>query len=384
MSEPRPLSPRTLAAQALGTIDERTRAIVPPIHLATTFERDPDNLYRSGNSYGRPDNETVREAEAVDRRARRRSRYARLRIGHVGGDRPFPEPRAGRPCGRAQGHVLGPPRLAHQRGAGLRDQRRLRRRRGFAGACRGAEAGNDEARMARDAEQSAVGRERHRRRGARGSCGGRRPRCGFHLRHARFHPADRAGRRRGHALGDQIPQRAFRRFGGRALLRARRRPLHARADDSPVARNDPASVRGVPADPGFANARRARARGGGERDGARQSPLQSRALSPPCSIRDSRTTRATRSRAGRCRAALGACCRSASAAGAEAAIATAARVRVWKRATSLGGVESLIEHRASIEGANSPCPPDLLRLSAGIEDVEDLWRDIDAALTGSP
>ena len=74
MSDPRPLSPRTLAAQALGTIDERTRAIVPPIHLATTFERDPDNLYRSGNSYGRPDNETVREAEAVDRRARRRSR----------------------------------------------------------------------------------------------------------------------------------------------------------------------------------------------------------------------------------------------------------------------------------------------------------------------
>jgi cystathionine gamma-synthase len=59
-------------------------------------------------------------------------------------------------------------------------------------------------------------------------------------------------------------------------------------------------------------------------------------------------------------------------------------VRVWKRATSLGGVESLIEHRASIEGANSPCPPDLLRLSAGIEDVEDLWRDIDQALSGSP
>ena len=71
-------------------------------------------------------------------------------------------------------------------------------------------------------------------------------------------------------------------------------------------------------------------------------------------------------------------------AGAEASIATAARVVVWKRATSLGGVESLIEHRASIEGANSPCPPDLLRLSAGIEDVEDLWRDIDAALTGPP
>ena len=68
--------------------------------------------------------------------------------------------------------------------------------------------------------------------------------------------------------------------------------------------------------------------------------------------------------------------------GAEAAVATAARVSLWKRATSLGGVELLIEHRASIEGASSPCPSDLLRLSAGIEDVEDLWRDLDRALAG--
>ena len=57
--------------------------------------------------------------------------------------------------------------------------------------------------------------------------------------------------------------------------------------------------------------------------------------------------------------------------GAAAAIAAAARVEVWKRATSLGGVESLIEHRASIEGADSPAPPDLLRLSVGIEDPAD-------------
>jgi cystathionine gamma-synthase len=62
------------------------------------------------------------------------------------------------------------------------------------------------------------------------------------------------------------------------------------------------------------------------------------------------------------------------------AIATAANVRLWKRATSLGGVESLIEHRGSIEGAGSPCPMDLLRLSAGVEDVEDLFADLDQAL----
>ena len=66
--------------------------------------------------------------------------------------------------------------------------------------------------------------------------------------------------------------------------------------------------------------------------------------------------------------------------GEAAAIAAAARVRVWKRATSLGGVESLIEHRASVEGAGTPAPPDLLRLSVGIEAAEDLYEDLDQAL----
>lgn len=66
--------------------------------------------------------------------------------------------------------------------------------------------------------------------------------------------------------------------------------------------------------------------------------------------------------------------------GAEAAIAAAARVEVWQRATSLGGVESLIEHRASVEGSDSPAPPDLLRLSVGIEDPADLIADLAAAL----
>ena len=66
--------------------------------------------------------------------------------------------------------------------------------------------------------------------------------------------------------------------------------------------------------------------------------------------------------------------------GETAAIATAARVGLWKRATSLGGVESLIEHRGSIEGAGSPVPLDLLRLSVGIEHVDDLIADLEQAL----
>ncbi len=66
--------------------------------------------------------------------------------------------------------------------------------------------------------------------------------------------------------------------------------------------------------------------------------------------------------------------------GEEAAIATAAAVKVWTRATSLGSVESLIEHRASIETRDMGTPRDLLRLSVGIEDVDDLYDDLDAAL----
>jgi cystathionine gamma-synthase len=68
--------------------------------------------------------------------------------------------------------------------------------------------------------------------------------------------------------------------------------------------------------------------------------------------------------------------------GAEGAIGATARVAIWKRATSLGGVESLIEHRASVEGPDSPAPPDLLRLSVGIEDPEDLIADLEAAIAG--
>jgi cystathionine gamma-synthase len=66
--------------------------------------------------------------------------------------------------------------------------------------------------------------------------------------------------------------------------------------------------------------------------------------------------------------------------GKRAAIAAAAAVKLWKRATSLGGVESLIEHRASIEGPSTPCPADLLRLSVGLEDADDLYADLDQAL----
>ena len=68
---------------------------------------------------------------------------------------------------------------------------------------------------------------------------------------------------------------------------------------------------------------------------------------------------------------------------AEQALAVTAAARVFKRATSLGGVESLIEHRLSTEGPSSPVPADLLRLSIGLETPEDLLADLTAALDAS-
>jgi cystathionine gamma-synthase len=66
--------------------------------------------------------------------------------------------------------------------------------------------------------------------------------------------------------------------------------------------------------------------------------------------------------------------------GFEAAQRVATGCRRFLPATSLGGVESLIEHRAAIEGPDSPIPPDLLRISVGIEHPDDLLLDLDRVL----
>jgi cystathionine gamma-synthase len=66
--------------------------------------------------------------------------------------------------------------------------------------------------------------------------------------------------------------------------------------------------------------------------------------------------------------------------GREAAMNVAAKTKIFIRATSLGGVESLIEHRASIEGAGTTSPENLLRLSIGLENADDLIEDLDQAL----
>jgi cystathionine gamma-synthase len=66
--------------------------------------------------------------------------------------------------------------------------------------------------------------------------------------------------------------------------------------------------------------------------------------------------------------------------GGDAAMSVAAKTKIFIRATSLGGVESLIEHRASIEGPGTTSPENLLRLSIGLENADDLIEDLDQAL----
>lgn len=67
--------------------------------------------------------------------------------------------------------------------------------------------------------------------------------------------------------------------------------------------------------------------------------------------------------------------------GAARALEVIRKLAVWIPATSLGGVESLVEHRFSVEGPDTPTPPDLLRLSVGLEHEDDLLADLLSALS---
>jgi cystathionine gamma-synthase len=67
--------------------------------------------------------------------------------------------------------------------------------------------------------------------------------------------------------------------------------------------------------------------------------------------------------------------------GREAALVAASRLRLFTNATSLGGCESLVEHRASVEGANPVSPQNLLRVSVGLEHIDDLVADFEQALS---
>jgi cystathionine gamma-synthase len=66
--------------------------------------------------------------------------------------------------------------------------------------------------------------------------------------------------------------------------------------------------------------------------------------------------------------------------GSEEAIRVVNTLKIFTQATSLGGVESLVEHRASVEGPQTKTPQNLIRVSVGLENIDDLLEDLHQAL----
>jgi cystathionine gamma-synthase len=374
--------PRTIAAQALGLVEPTTKAVVPPLHLATTFVRDPDNQYRSGYAYGRPDNATTRHAEAVLAALEEAHEAALFGSGMAAATAivlALAAPShivASQVMYWAFRHWLASeaPRLGHR--VDFVDSTDLA---AVAAAMKpgttrlvyvetpgnplwtisdiAAIAGIAHAAGALLAVDSTVATPVFTR-----------PlRLGADLvmhsasKYLNGHSDVIAG-----AVAAAAPGAAWERIktmrtqfgavigpfeawlllrGLRTLdVRVRTQAATAMLIATRLARHARVAqvlYPGLDQHPGHAVAARQMTGGFGAM----------------LSIRVGR--------------------------GERAAIAAAAQVRLWKRATSLGGVESLIEHRASVEGAHSPCPLDLLRLSVGLEDPDDLMGDLDQALNAA-
>jgi cystathionine gamma-synthase len=373
------LRPETIAAQAGGASDAATGAIIPPIHIATTFLRDADNQYRRGYCYGRPDNATLRQAEHVLAELEGGAACALLASGMAAATTTFlalerpahvVAPRVmywGLRQWLAQdapGHGLDVTFVETGDGRTLADAIRPGHTRlvwvetpanptwavtDIAEAVRCAHAAG--ALLAVDSTVPTPVLTRPLMLGAD---------IVMHsaTKYLNGHSDVVAGALV-FAEGRAIRERALRLrslqgailgpFEAALLLRGLRtlhlRVRHQSASAMAIARHFAAHPAvshvlypGLPSHPGHALAARQMQGGFGG-----MLSMQIRG-------------------------------------GEAAAIAAAARMRVWQRATSLGGVESLVEHRASIEGADSPCPPDLLRFSVGLENVDDLTADIEQAL----
>jgi cystathionine gamma-synthase len=379
MNDRSALQPRTLAAQALGAIEPATKAVVPPVHVATTFIRDPDNQYRAGFAYGRPDNATVRQAEAV--------------IAALEGAADAKLFGAGMAAAVAvvlahdpPAHIVAPavmywalrrwfveeaPRYGYR--VTLVDTDDLAAVRA---AVRPGETrlvwietpANPLWTITDVAAVAAIARA-----------------AGATL--AVDSTVATPILTRPLALGaDIVMHSATKYLNGHsdviagALATARADGLWARIG---TIRTDHGALLGpfeawlllrglrtldvrVRAQAQAAMQLATRLAQHGEVDGVLYPGL---AQHPGHAM-------AARQMAG----GFGGMLSIRVKGGERAAIAVAARVNLWKRATSLGGVESLIEHRASIEGPTSPCPADLLRLSVGLEDADDLYADLDRAL----
>jgi cystathionine gamma-synthase len=373
----RPLKPRTIAAQALGAIEPETRGVALPVHVSTTFIRDPDNQYRTGYSYGRPDNATVRHTEAVI--AALEGAHEALLFGSgmaaatsvvlalppgsrvlapqvcywgfrdwlineaplfgyrvdladmtdVAAVRAAMKPDTkliwietpGNPLWNIT-DIAAVAQLAHDNGAVLGID-----------STAATPVFTQPLRLGADIVMHSATKylNGHSDVVAGTLAAARDTALWARIKQVRGH--------HGAIIG---PFEAWLLMRGLRTLEVR---VRAQAEGAALLATRFANHQcvssvlypGLPSHPGHAVAAKQMSGFGGM-----------------LSIRVK--------------------------GGEQAAISTAARVELWKRATSLGGVESLLEHRASIEGAGSPCPPDLLRLSVGLEDVDDLYADLDRAL----
>src|SRR5829696_6925082 len=377
----RPLHPATLAAQALGWTDAATGAVVLPLHTATTFERDPDNQYRRGRSYARADNPGYDQPQALLTALEGGAASLLFASGMAAASAVF----ASLPVGA---HVVAPRVMywalrrwlnaatasgalaAEFVDAAAPDELRAAVRPGqtslvwietpanplwtitdIAAAAEIAHAAG--ALLAVDSTAATPVLTRPLALGAD---------LVMHsaTKYLNGHSDVIAGSLTAARTGEFWDRLVMTRSGGGAILGSLEsylllrgmRTLHLRVEracrsaqriaEAMAAHPEVLSVLypGLPSHPGHAVAAR-------QMQGGFGGMLSIRVKG-----------------------------------GEAAAIATAAHVELWKRATSLGGVESLVEHRASVEGPGSPVPSDLLRLSVGIEDPDDLIADLAAALAG--
>ena len=375
------LHPASLAAQALGWIDATTRAVVPPIHLATTYQRDPDNQYRSGRAYGRADNPGYDQPEALLARLEQGAAAVTFASGMAAATTVFLALRPG-------DHVMAP-RVMY-----------WALRRWLLGTARDWGLVVDLVDMTDLAALQAAMRP-----GATRLVWIETPaNPTWEITDIAAAAAIAHGAGALLAVDSTAATPVLTRplaLGADIVMHSATKYLNGHSDVIAgalvTARRDAFWERIVALRAG---------------NGAILGPVEAWLLLRGMRTLYLRVAQSCRSaqaiaehfaRDPRIRAVLypglagspghavarrqmqtgfGGMLSLCVAGGEAAAIAAAARVRLWQRATSLGGVESLIEHRASVEGPGSPAPPDLLRLSVGIEAVDDLIADLEQALGG--
>ena len=369
--------PRTIAAQALGTVEPATRAVVPPVHVATTFIRDKDNQFRSGYAYGRPDNATVRQAEAV---------IAALEGAHEA-------ILFGSGMAAATAVVLALPERSQIVASQVMywafrhwlatDASRFGYRIDFIDT-----TNPDAVRAAVTRETALVYVE------TPGNPLWTITDIAATAEIAHAHGATLAVDStvatpvltQPLALGaDIVMHSASKYLNGHSdviagvLAAARPSALWERIKSVRIQHGailGPFEAwllqRGLRTLDVRVKTQTASAAILAERLAAH--PHIAGVLYPGLPSHPGHTV------AARQMSGFGAMLSIRIKGGEVAAISTAAAVELWNRATSLGGVESLMEHRASVEGLDTPCPSDLLRLSVGLEDPDDLYADLDRAL----